>query len=80
MSGVTVFFDAREEPDFKGPGAHHPDIPKERPKGTEEFPSAFSFPGRPYDFMPFIIDAYNCENFNLNIFNKIVCYYDQKVS
>lgn len=80
LSYVVLIFDASSEPNYKGPGVHHPGIQKETPRGLNLYPTAFSCPERPSNHLPAFVMCIDEYSNDLDTCNKILFYYDSRVN
>ncbi|XP_028666313.2 KICSTOR subunit 2 [Erpetoichthys calabaricus] len=77
---VSLIFDNRGSESFHGHGYHHPHSYREAPKGVDQYPAVVSLPGdRPVMHWPNVIMIMNDRAADLNMLDKVVHFYDDKV-
>lgn len=80
ISYVVFIFDATKEPDYRGPGAHHPHIRKDPPRGLDLYPWAFTYPETPTELLPGLVMNITEFHQDLKMTNKIGHIHDSRMN
>ncbi|XP_066993799.1 KICSTOR subunit 2 isoform X2 [Anabrus simplex] len=77
-TAVMLVFDAHELEDFIGPGYHHPKKPVETPQGLDCYPIMFSYPIKPLNHMPNVVQIITERASELSAMDRVVFSFSQR--